>query len=80
MNLKSRKIFAFIINTVLFMVCFILSSCFAPNIIEDIASQLIYAQLLNTGLLLGTNSIDKSIWSRANIKNGKGAMMEGSLK
>lgn len=77
MSLISRKIMAYIINTILLIICFIYLS--EKNIMTtDLVIYFIFAQVvLNTGSLLISNFLDKRLWVKNNIPNGKKSIENG---
>lgn len=57
--MRGRKATTYIINTVIFTGLFILMIFIAKDSIAIVGSSIIFAMLLNTGLFIGGNSLDK---------------------
>jgi hypothetical protein len=75
MNITSRKVMAYIINTVLIIACFIFLKISGFMLTDDLIKYLVFSQVvLNTGSLLVTNFMDKRLWIKHNISYGKEIM------
>ncbi len=76
MNLNSRKTVSYIVNTIIFTGYVMACMIWFNDLLKDIFTNFAYFQLVNTGLFLGANSVDKMTWVKANIPNGKQEMIE----
>jgi len=56
---KSRKITVFIINTIIFTGMSLLVLFYAKDIFPQVISGLVWAQIVNSGIVIGGNSFDK---------------------
>jgi len=68
MKLTSRKVIAYIANTVIFSAYVVVCMVKFPQLLENIFTSFAYFQLVNTGIFLGSNSVDKIAWIKSNIK------------
>lgn len=71
--MRGRKATTYIINTVIFTGLFVLMVFIAKDAIAIVGSTIILAMLLNTGLFIGGNSLDKM----TNLKDKMTNLMEG---
>lgn len=58
-KLNSRKIMVFIINTIIFTGFALLVLFYAKDIFSQVISGLVWAQIVNSGIVIGGNSFDK---------------------
>jgi len=58
-KLNSRKIMVFFINTIIFVGLSLLVLFYAQDIFPQVFPGLIWAQIVNSGIVIGGNSFDK---------------------
>lgn len=63
--MQGRKATTYIVNTIIYVSLFVLVSFIAKESLPIVAPSIIFAILLNTGLFIGGNSLDKI----TNLKN-----------
>ena len=76
MKLNSRKVTAYILNTAIFTIFLIIAAFKFQALFENLITTFAYFQIVNTGLFLGANSLDKLSWIKGDYPGGKKNMID----